>query len=368
MRTRLVAGLVLLAVLGAGAALWRSRDRARHLAVPVLSDPSLPEPPPLALPEGPPCALAELARVGGRVTAVLAASDGWVHVGTFEGGLLRLPPPGGEPSSDPALLALSGRERFVNALAEHEGLVWAATQGGAVAFDGERRVLSLLPRDGVTALEVAGGALYAGTARGVFRLSVAGGAEPVEARGPAGEPLRVSALAASGGSLWIGTASGVYSLPLASVEAPLLARTARWVPLVFGDPPATTNVVTALAPLGGGVVAGTDDGGLVRVRRDGAVVAVRTAEARANEVNPGAAAGVSGGAALGTQGGGLLLARPRGDGLLVERIARGEISAVAAKGRGPGDLLLGTADGAVLSATCAPAGIHAQATHPPGDG
>lgn len=364
MRARLATAVaVLAAILLAGAA-FRERARARHVALPVLLDPSLPDPPAVELGEGPACALVEVARVGGRVTALLVASDGALHAGTFDGGLVRLGPPwNGEASA----AALEGRERFVNALAEHEGLVWAATQGGLVAFDGERRVLALLRGEAVTSLARAEGALYAGTARGVVRISVEGGAEPVDAAGPAGEPIRVTALAASGGRLWIGTPSGAYALPLATARAPLLARTARWVPLVFGDPPAVTNVVTALAPLQGGVVAGTDDGGVVRIREDGTVGAARFADPRANEVNPGAAAAGADGVLVGTQGGGVLLARARGSGLAVARIAPGEISALHAGHAGP-EVLAGTADGAVLAGPCPGPGpaIHAQATNPGG--
>jgi hypothetical protein len=214
----------------------------------------------------------------------------------------------------------------------------------------------------VSALAAARGALYAGTARGVFRLSVERGAEAVAAAGPAGEPLRVTALAASGGTLWIGTASGAYSLPLATVEAPLLARTARWHPLVFGEPPAETNVVTALAPLADGVVAGTDDGGVVRVGADGRVEAVRLHDPRANEVNPGAAAAVPGGALLGTQGGGVLHAAERQGRLDVRRVAAGEVSALFADGA---VLVAGRANGAVVAGPCprredAAAALHAR--------
>jgi hypothetical protein len=335
---------------------WQARARARRVVLAVPADPTISEPPPAELGEGPPCALAELARAGARVTALLLSSDGVLHVGTGDGGVLRLDPADGEDLGAPAL---RGRERLVNALAEHEGLVWAATRGGAVALDGERRVLSVLPGDDVTALAAAGSALYAGTARGVFRISAEEGAMPVEATGPSGEPLRVTALAASGGRLWIGTASGAYSLPLAEVEAPLLARTARWHPLAPAGENGDAGGVSALAPLAGGVVAGTDGGGLVRVREDGGVSAARFVEPGANEVSPGAAAalapsrgvGAGVGVLFGTEGGGLLLARPRGDGLSVARLAGGAISAVHV-GEDGERVLAGGADGRILSGTC----------------
>jgi ligand-binding sensor domain-containing protein len=353
MRTRplvIVLAAAAVAVIGA-AGLLATHGRARHLALPVVTDPSLPPPPGQTLAEGPPCEPAEIARVGARVTALLEAGSGELWIGTHDAGLVLRAPSGEETAP-----ALSGRERFVNALAEHDGLVWAATQGGLLAFDGERRVATLLAREGVTALVRAGRALYAGTARGLHRIQV-DGAVPVEANGPSGEPLRVTALAAAGARLWIGTASGAYALPLAAVEAPLLQRTARWHPLVFGEPPAETNVVTALAALGDVVVAGTDDGGVVRLPEDGVAACARFADARANEVNPGAAAAVEGAVLIGTQGGGVLLARARPGGLEISRprdLARGEISAVAP---GTAGALVGTAAGVVLRLACPGVGV-----------
>jgi hypothetical protein len=330
-------------------------------------DPGLPAAPGVELGEEGGCDAAEVARVGGRVTAILEDREGALWIGTFDAGLFRAGPAPVTPALSPAdegrgspllpeeVSGLRGRERFVNALVEHDGLVWMATQGGLLGLDGERRALTLLAGEAVTAVAGAG-PLYAGTARGVFRISAGDGAEPVEATGPSGEPLRVTALATSGSHLWIGTSSGAYSLPLATAAAPLLARAARWHPLVFGDPPAETNVVTALAPLDDGAVVGTDDGGVVRVRGDGRVAALRFADPRANEVNPGAAAAVPGAAALGSQGAGLLLVRAGGAALDAARIAaagRAEVSAVHARGE---RILAGTADGRVLEVRCGAGG------------
>jgi Ca-activated chloride channel family protein len=343
--------LLALAVRGAASAAavaWHERARARHLALPVASDPSLAPAPGVALAELPPCRAEELARVGRRVAAVLGASDGALVVGTFDAGIVRIAPDGGAA----AVEGLEGRERFVNALAELDGLVWAATQGGLVALDGERRALGALEGEGVTALTVAHGRLYAGTARGVFRVTAERGAEPLAVTGPDGEPLRVSALAASGARLWIGTPAGAYAVPVANLEAPLLSRTASWHPLVFGAPPAGTNVVTALAAVTGGVVAGTDDGGLVRLGDDGAVTAVRLADAAADQVNPGAAVATAEGVAVGTQGGGLVLATAREAALEVGRPRGLERLAISAVARSGDALLAGTEEGAVVRFSC----------------
>jgi hypothetical protein len=335
-----------LSLLVAGA-LWTERARARHLAVPVLEDPSLPPQAPPIEPEARAgCTAVEVARAPSRVTALLPASDGALWVGTFDAGLLR-----GAPGEEPLGVALDGAERFVNALAEHDGLVWAATQRGLLAFDEGRRVAAVLEDGGVTSLARAGGALWAGTARGVFRAGVEG-AEPARAVGPSGEPLRVNALAAGRADLWIGTPAGAYSIPLATLAAPLLTRAARWHPLVFGSPPAETNVVTALAALGEGAVAGTDDGGLVLLRRVGEASAARLADPRANEVNPGAAAAAPSGALLGTQGGGLLAVSLHGDALAVARPAGLEAEAISAVWASGDAVLAGTADGRVLRVEC----------------
>ncbi len=351
MRAR-AAALAGLLVIAGGAAAWRDRARLRHVAVPVLADPSVEPAPGVAPGTLPPCAAQEAARAGRRITALLRGSDGALWIATFDDGIVRVEP-GGVPRPVPGL---EGRERFVNGLAEGDGLVWAATQGGLLALDEGRRVATLLAGDAVAALASAGSRLYAGSARGLFLVSAAAGAEPLGVAGPQGEPLHPTALAAAGGRLWIGTASGAYSVPLAALGDPRVGATAAWHPLVFGEPPADTNVVTALAPLAGSVVAGTDDGGLALVRADGRVSALRFSEARANAVVPGAAADAGGAVLLGTQGGGLLVARVRGGALEAGRPAGLEAAEVSAVWSSGGEVLVGTADGAVFRMACPPAG------------
>jgi hypothetical protein len=350
----LVAAVALLAAaaVALGVLLWREGDRARHLALPVLFDPSLPPGAPVELTELPACRTRPRARAPGRVTALHLASDRALWIGTFDQGVLRAPA-GQAPR---AVGGTEGRERFANDIAEHEGKIWVATQGGALVLSLDGRRLELIePGTAVTALAQAAGRLYGGTSRGLLRLSLEGGVEPVEVRGPVGDPIRVNALAVSGATLWLGSWDGAYSLPLAALER-LPPLSARWHPLVFGSPPAQTNVVTALAPLGDGALAGTDDGGLVRLSPAG-VAAARFSEPRANEVNPGAAAPFGAGAVLGTQGGGLLIAsldqgflrvgRPRG-------WPAAQVSALRATEAG---LLAATADGRVLSVECDPAPV-----------
>jgi ligand-binding sensor domain-containing protein len=325
--------------------------RVRHLAVPVLVDPSSRAAPAPALElAGVECRIEELGRAGGRITALLPSPGGALWVGTFDGGVVRM---GGE--LPPAARALAGRQRMVNALTVDGGTVWAATQGGLVGLEGTRAGQVLLGDEAVSALAEAGGVTYAGTGHGLFRV---GGdcAAPVPVESPDGEPLRVNALAAPQGSapdaarLWIGTAAGAYSVPLASLASP--EPRAAWHPLVFGDPPASTNVVTALAALGDAAVAGTDDGGLVRIGPGGQVSATHLADALANQVNPGAASAAGPLIAFGTQGGGLLLARARGAKLEILRPSGLEGAAVSAVRADGGRWLVGTSDGRVLRIAC----------------
>jgi ligand-binding sensor domain-containing protein len=321
-----------------GVVIASHRQRLRHLAVPVWTAPSRPaaaRPQPIL--DAPAATVRELGRLPARVTALARGRDGALYAGTFDQGVFRLDGARALPVG-----ALVGRERFINALVARGDTIVAGTYGGAIAIDADGlRRATHVPELAVEALLVVDGELLAGTTRGVVALP---GGSIVE-RGRGGEPIRATALARSAGRLWIGSPDGVWSIPwpLEGTAAP------SWHPLVFGRPGADTDAVTALVPIADGVLAGTDDGGVARVTVDG-VRALRFAEPRADEINPGALARPDGAGAVwaGTQGGGLLqlsgldardgapqAARPAG------WLAR-EVSAVAADG---GGLLVGTAAG-----------------------
>src|SRR5512142_3069254 len=175
--------MLALGALGA-AGLSAAGGRARHLALPVLADPSLPPPAPSPLPEAPPCALRELGRVPARPTALLRARDG-LWVGTFDQGVWRIV---GDAAQE--VPGLEGRERFVNSLGQQDGLVWAGTQRGAIGFDGGRRAFTALGGAAVTALAPARGILVAGTSRGGRRRRGRGARGPARRRRSAGEGER----------------------------------------------------------------------------------------------------------------------------------------------------------------------------------
>ena len=311
--------------------------RLRYLAMPIVHDPSIrPSMACMTLDDGDERA-AERARVPGRVSAILPRADGTVYIGTFDSGLWRVDPArGGAPV---AVGALAGRERFVDALAEHGGHIVVATHRGAILLTpAGARAGVIAAGEAVSSLAVVDGELVAGTAHGLWR---ARDDAPVGERGPDGEPLRVTALAAARGRLYVGTPDGVYVL-----AAPLSAAVAAWRPLVFGSPGASSNVVTALAPLGDGVLAGTDDGGTVFVG-DRDVDARRFAEPRANDVSPGALAPVAGGIFVGTEGAGLIaLDEHRQHARRLGGTAGARISAVSARDAA---LWFGRDDGAVYT-------------------
>ena len=289
--------IAFLIILTAG---FMHRDRLKHLAVPVLTKPeALPLAAAAPIAEGRALDLEPVAKFPSRITALLDSSDGHLWTGTFDRGVYR-----GDTQ-----LEGNGRQQFVNALLEHDGSIWAATYGGVLEYslDGKLKATHL-PGVATEALVVHRGALVAGTVRGVYRDFVREGRE-----------LRVTALTVNGDALWIGTPSGVYE------------ATGAWHPLVFGAEASSTNVVLALAPWKSGVVALTDNGGLVDVQPGREVKAYRLTEPRANEGNPGALLGAGGAVLVGTQGGGLLsfadgVSRPKDWGVpIVSALAPGLI-------------------------------------------
>lgn len=344
-------GLLVMAamVLAVWAAALAGGEQVRHLAVPVFTDFTLPRAAAGASIDSlPPCALAPAAALPGRVGALLESSDGALWMGGFDTGLFRRAA-GSGPGGELPVTGLAGRERFVNALAETHGRVWAATYGGLLEFDHQGlRLRTHLRGVAVEALVLDGGTLLAGTTQGLYRLGGDGFAD-VGLKGPEGEAVRITALAKSGGALWMGSPNGAYSVRLAALAGP--SPVARWHPLVFGEAPADTNVVLSLAPLGEGVVAGTDNGGLVFLDGSGKVRALRFSEPRANEANPGAFASWDGSALFGTQGAGLLVASANGSALRVGRPSGWPAGKVSALASGQ-SLWVGTDAGEVLSARC----------------
>lgn len=306
----------------------------RHLAMPIVHDPSThPSMRCMTIDEDETRAT-ERTRVPGRVSAILPRADGTLFIGTFDSGLYRF-----DPNRDRApaeVGALSGRERFVDALVEHDGRIVVATHRGAVVLSpGGARLGVLAAGEAISSLVVAGDELLLGTAHGLWR---ARDDAALGERSPEGETLRITALTATRGRVWIGTPEGVYA-----IATPATAQVAYWHPLVFGSPGASSNVVTALAPLADGVLAGTDDGGTVFVD-DASVDARPFADRRANDINPGALLRAGDDVFVGTEGAGLIAVA----GSHARRIGNssgGRISAVALGA----ELWFGSEEGAIYS-------------------
>jgi outer membrane protein assembly factor BamB len=310
--------------------------RLKYLALPLVSDPSAAPQLATRTIEDTPAPATVTARVPGRVSAILPVDDA-VFVGTFDQGLYRCVAGACEPVG-----ALEGRERFVDALVEWDRFVVAAThRGGVVLSRGGTRTGVLAAGQAVSSLAVVDGNLLLGTAHGLWsaRTDAAVGEQSAD-----GETLRVTALALNGDVLWIGTPDGVYAVDTSSHT-----KVGAWHALVFGQPAASTNVVTALTAFGDGVLVGTDDGGVVFVD-DQVTHAAPFAERAANGVSPGAIARIGDVAVVGTEGGGLLAIHgklnERSFNSAAHRVAFGNVSAVTAAN---GTLWFGREDGRVYA-------------------
>ena len=307
-------------------------SQLRHLAVPVLAEPA-------AAPSARPASLEELSLAleplvpaGARVAALAESERGVLAIGLFDRGVALWRRGEAKPTPVPEI---DGRRRFVTGLGWRKERLFVGTYGGVLEVDSSGRLCGIqLDGTAVESLLVTPERILAGTSRGLFARTD-GLFEELPLVTPDGEPLRAISLASSRGTLWIGTSRGVYSVAAGE-------RTAVWHPLVFGRPPATTNVALALAIAKEGAIAGTDDGGLARVGQDD-VEALRFEDARANGVNPGAATQVAGCAVFGTRGG-VVIGSPELES--ARRFAAAlDVTAVHAGSR----LFVGTASGQVLA-------------------
>ena len=222
----------------------------------------------------------ERTRVPGRVSAILPRADGALFIGTFDSGLYPLrshcrsrADRSRRPGRPRALRRRARRARGAQSSSPRitaRSCSRPTARASACSPPAKRSRRSSSPATSCSSAPR--------TACGAAATT-----SPLGERGPEGETLRVTALAAARGRVWIGTPDGVYEMRARRATA----QVANWHPLVFGSPGATSNVVTALAPLADGVLAGTDDGGTVFVD-DAAVDARPFADRRANDINPGA--------------------------------------------------------------------------------
>lgn len=181
---------------------------------------------------------------GTRIDAISAVGDA-LWIGT-EAGAAKVALDGTKLA-----IARTAETRSVRQIIAFEGAVYAATQaGGVVKLSGRGELKwkggnNPAARARVSSLAVADGALWAGTANGLYRLAN-GTFELTSIEAGAND---VAALYGDGPTLWIGTSAGLYAREGSMVRG-------------YGG-----GDVRAVTMVDGAIVAATFGGGLVRIDR-----------------------------------------------------------------------------------------------------
>lgn len=223
-----------------------------------------------------------------EVRACYPLDDGEVLVGTG-GGLARYDASGTVRAVWTAVDGLPGTR--IDSISAVGDALWIGTEGGAakITLDGAKLAIARTAETRSVRQVIAfGGALYAATDGGVREIT-ARGSTALRWRGgnnPAAR-ARVSSLAVADGALWAGTANGLYRLANGTFEQTNIEAGANDVAALYGDGPTlwigtTAGLYTregqtvraygggdvrAVTALDGAIVAATFGGGLVRVDR-----------------------------------------------------------------------------------------------------
>jgi len=284
---------------------------------------------------------------GPTITDVVTSPQGDVWIGTFERGVGRLTGDRWEQYG----LGEGLPSLEINALVDHRGVIWVATNGGVALYvEGrfaEHPRLASLRETAITSLVSDGEALWIGTGRGVWRLAPDGQVASLGVREGLNN-AHVYALAPSRTTLWAGTLGGLTGLRLDGRPSPLDS------PSVTAGPGGLShNWINALLTRDATVWVGTYGGGVDRFDGD-TWQRVFPAPGETLEINPGAACWLGDRAVFGTLDRGLLVVQEDGSRarLLTDvlGLAAPSVTAVHADG---GTLWIGTTAGLLRVAASA---------------